>query len=541
MRLRRVLTFLLAEPGPLVVLVAVYVGAGIGLAVTDYALNDEGLLTHYWASFARRDFVPVFFFQRSHPVLSAFYAGVSAWGHQATMVAHVLVAATALPMVAATARSLGYRLPNLPALLLAVSPLYFFGGPAGFANVDGVVGITLVLYLLCARRLPVAAGLVAGLLPWMRFELGTFSAVMAVDALVTARDRRFLLGIVVFPLAYAVTGALYHHDALWLVHFPASTPVDAEDRIWESQMIGLSYLLEPALALTPVAALAVLLPVKRLQRVEIALLVYAVCVVVTINVLPMFRIGNFGAAPRYMMHLLPALALLVGRALEPWWEGERPGLGALLGAMVLAVWLATRQVDERATGILLVGYTLVLAAAWLRRDTVAVGLATMLAVAGPLLPLRTDVGRAADAKYLGPMVAWLMAHPAQITGPIYTNSQLLGPFLERRLPGADVVHMAGPEMVRGLGIGNPNNGQRERIWEVARGLYGKTLFAPIAPDDLPGNALLVIDVTVRVPSLLPPATWSSRLDVLAETPDFFVARLRPGAPAPPDSRRGTDA
>src|SRR5207248_3168175 len=124
--------------------------------------------------------------------LCALYLPRSAAGVHWTLVAHVVVAALSLPMLAAIARALGYRLPNLPALAIALSPLYFYGGPAGLSNTDGAVGICLTLYLLCARRRPVVAGVEAGLLPWVRSELAIFSAVLALHGLLVRRDRALL-------------------------------------------------------------------------------------------------------------------------------------------------------------------------------------------------------------------------------------------------------------------------------------------------------------------------------------------------------------
>jgi hypothetical protein len=363
------------------------------------------------------------------------------------------------------------------------------------------------------------------MLPWVRFELVTFSAAMALYALATEADRRMLIGMAVFPFAYINIGALYHHDVLWIAHFPPSLSVDPDNPVYADQLMGLGYLLEPALALTPVAALAAAVSFAQLQRLERVLLAYATVTAVVLEVLPIFRIGNFGTSPRYLLLLLPILALLVERALERWWEGTRPSLAALLGTMLVGLWVATRQLDWRATEIVIVAYALVLAAAWLRAGTLAAALALALLLTGPLLPVRTDLER---PPYLDPILAWLKAHPELSADPIYTNAQLLAPFLERRLPGTDVCHVAGPDMARELTMEtNPVNGQGDRIRRLcALDLYGKTVFPPITPENLPGNALLVLRDDVRLPLILPAATWSPRLEVLVETPDYQIARLR---------------
>jgi len=246
------------------------------------------------------------------------------------------------------------------------------------------------------------------------------------------------------------------------------------------------------------------------------------------NVLAILHVGAYGDSPRYLLHLLPALALLVGRTLEPWWDGERPSVALLLALALGIVWVATRQQDARAAQILLVAQGLLLAAVWLRAGTVVAALAVMLVLLGPALPLRTQLTRADTARYLAPMTAWLEAHPQERAAPIYTNAQLLAPFLEHHLPGADVHHMAAPDIARELVLTNAANGQRDRLLRLCRAnLYGKTLWPPFAPDDLPGNAILALRNDARLPLVLPPDVWGPRLEPLVKTPDFQVARLRP--------------
>src|SRR5262249_41898501 len=157
-------------------------------------------------------------------------------------------------------------------------------------------------------------------------------------------------------------------------------------------------------------------------------------------VLPIFRIGNFGASPRYSVHVLPALALLLSRAIEPWWEGEPLRSSGLLATLALAAWIVTRQVGDRFVASILVVYAIIVLTARLWPGPLAVVQAAALAAAGPLLPVRFEVGRALTAPYLDPMVQWLESHPDQANAPIYTNSQLLAPRLEAngRLPRAEV-------------------------------------------------------------------------------------------------------
>jgi hypothetical protein len=531
-RVRREMEWLLTDPAVVPLLAAVYVAVGAIFVFTDYTLNDEGLLTYYWASWARHAFVPVFFFQRVRPILCALYLPVSAAGVHWTLVAHVLIASLALPMLAAVARALGYRLPNLPAFALALSPLFFYGGPAGFSNADGTVGICLALYLLCARRRPLAAGLVIGLLPWVRSELAIFAAVAALYGLLVRRDRALLAGIAVFPMLYVATGALYHHDLIWVLHFFPKSPTDPSDPMWKGQLIGVQYFLEPLLAVTPIAALAIAVRPSRLQPVEWTLLLYLLAAALVINVLPIFEIGNFGTSPRFSLALLPPLALLIGRAFDPWWDGDRPALPTLGVMLVLAIWLATRQQNGLAAALLLVGNVLLIGSVGLRLRTTAAGLALALMAVGPLLPVHRDVGRSVTAPYLDPLLDWLRAHPEQISGPVLTNSQLLSAFLENRLPDVDVRFIVPPEMSRDLVmLSNPANGQQDWIRRVSENdFYGRTVFTPLDPEQVPPNALFALRVDPRLSILLPEAVWGTRLEMLESTPQIRIARVRSSAP-----------
>jgi hypothetical protein len=529
-RAHGVASFLLTDPRAISVVTAAYIGIGLVFVRSDYTLHDEGLLTHYWASWARQDFLPVLFFQKVKPVLAVLYLPFTAMGVHATMYAHVVVSALSIPMLASTARSFGHRLPNLPAIILMFSPLYFFGGASGLSNIDGVVGVTLVLYLLGARRWPFAAGLVAGLLPWIRFELAVFSFLIGLYALTSPRERPALLGVALFPVVYGIAGAFYHGDPLWLVHFPPSAPYDPSNPVYRHQLIGFQHLLEPALAVTPAAAIVAALPLGRLLRLERVVLIYAVAAITAVHILPMFGIGNFGASPRYSVHVLPALALLLGRAVEPWWEGDRLDASRLCAVLLLAVWVATRQIDARIVVPIVLAYAAVVAAARFGRGRLAVMLAVALASAGPLLPIRFEVGRALTASYLDPMVEWLDEHPEQSAAPIYTNSQLLAPFLEGRgRPPGTVFFVIPIDATREEVLTNDQNGQRQRLLRLAReDFYGKSIAGPLTPDDLPANALLALRVESRLPLLFPDEVWAPHLEVLAESPHYRIARLRDG-------------
>lgn len=516
-----------------------YVAVGLWFVHTDYALNDEGLLTHYWASWARQDFWPVLFFQKVKPVLATLYAPVSAGGAHATMAAHVVIAALAIPMIGSVARSLGHPAPVVASLIVASSPIFFFGGASGVSNIDGVVGVTAVLWLLACRRSPFLAGAIAGLLPWVRFELAIFVLLLAAEAVRSKEDRSLLAGLVLFPLFYVVGGAIYHSDLLWMLHYPASAPFDPSNPIYGNQLIGLRFFLEPALAVTPVAAFVVAIAPGRLPRLERLALVYFAAAVFALHVLPIFKIGNFGASPRYSIHVLPAYALLVSRVFGSWWYERRPTLAGSMFVVGLVLWMATRQPAAWLSVAIPLTYVAILAATWANAPTVAMGLVCALLAAGPILPLRVEIGRALTAPYLDPMVTWLRAHRREAEVPIYTNAHLLAPYLAAQGDATSerVTFMAGEDLTRELFLlTNPHNGQQERLYRLGRAeVYGKTMVAPIDPNAIPPGALFLLRVESRLPLLLPDATWQGRSDVIEESPLHRIVRLKPPPTSDPNS------
>jgi hypothetical protein len=230
--------------------------------------------------------------------------------------------------------------------------------------------------------------------------------------------------------------------------------------------------------------------------------------------------------------VLPALALFLGRAVEPWWEGERLDTSRLWAVLLLAAWLVTRQADTRIMIPIVLACAAVVAAARMGRGKLAVTLTILLIMVGPLMPLRFEVGRALTASYLDPMVEWLDDHPKEASAPIYTNSQLLAPLLEGRgrTPGS-VFYLAGVDSVREEMLTNEKNGQRSRLHRLAQDdLYGRAVTHAIEPDDLPGGALLALRVETRLPLLIPEELWAPHLEVLAESPHYRLARVRHGGP-----------
>src|SRR5262249_45342129 len=157
--------------------------------------------------------------------------------------------------------------------------------------------------------------------------------------------------------------------------------------MWSGQLIGPQYFLAPLFGVTPIVPVIMAIRWTRLQPIERTLVLYSATAALVLNILPVFHVGNFGTMPRLSMVVLPALALLVGRAAESWWDDGRPAPTAPALMMALAVWLATRQQNATATALLLVGNLMLIAAMGFRAHTAAMGLAVAIVAAGPLLPI----------------------------------------------------------------------------------------------------------------------------------------------------------
>src|SRR5262245_27437506 len=272
-RLARAAALLLTDRRALALITGLYLLCGLVLLYSNASLNDEGLIIHYSGTWARLDLPNVFFAQKAKPILAALYALPSLAGVRATMIAHLVVCALALPMIAAFARQLGYRLPNFAALVLGFSPIFLLGGPAGIANNDAIVGTVLVLFLI-GRGHALSSGLVLGCLPWVRTEMAALLVVLVVHAIVIERNPRFVIGAMLFPLAYALAGAAYHHDILWMVHYPPQTPANPDNPMWQGIPIGPRFFLGFVLAVTPVAGLLPWVRFRRLHALERTLIAY---------------------------------------------------------------------------------------------------------------------------------------------------------------------------------------------------------------------------------------------------------------------------
>lgn len=513
-------------------LTLLYVVVGVFCIATDYTLNDEGLVTVTTADLARHFPLEVLLVQKSKPVLALLYMPFTMFGIRTLLVAHLLVAAAAIPLAAAVARALRFSLPNVPALVIAASPGYLLAGPAGLSNTDGVVGVTLVLYLLLARRRAVAAGLVLGMLPWVRHELVLFAAVLVAHEALVRRNIRFVAASAVFPALYAAVGAFYHHDALWLIHYPPTTMFPmAGNPIWEPVDAGGA--LVGLLAVSPVALLALAAPWRAMQPVERWLIGYALGWLSLSALMPIWRLANFGFVPRYMLVIVPAVALAAGRSLEAWLEG-RPALGrALMATAALAA--LCYYAGERLTAValpVLVGCCLALTAAVLHRYAAAAAAVALIVVSGPFLRVPTQIPHAELARYLPEVAAWFREHPAERANVIYTNVPLLAAYLDGagNVPGLDVRFLLGVDLAWDIeNMTSVVSGQREKLPAVlaagnfngARGVLPQDL----TPQTVADGSLFVFRRDGRLELLMPPQIWSRHLVSIVDD-EFRILRFR---------------
>jgi len=526
----RALDFVLRDPRAILPMVAVYLAFGFAFLQTDYVLNDEGLATVVWASAARHELLAVLFFQKAKPVLSLLYLPAAALGFRTALGMHLAVASLAIPFLGATARALRLQLPNLPSLIVALSPVYFLGGAAGISNVDGVVGTALFLYLLIARKKDGWAGVVLGALPWVRHELAFLVAIVLVRTVLTDRSRRLILGTLAFPTLYALAGALYHRDLLWLLHYPPTTLYPMPNNpVWEP--VSTVGLLDNLFSITPVVWLCFGVRLRRLAPIERTLLAYTVGWLLLASVLPVFRLANFGFSPRYALQVLPAVALLSARAIEPWLAGERAGLRDLLSpALLFLIWVCAWFGHALIVGPVLVVCAGVLGLAWRRHGEAATAGIVALAALGPWLPIRLGITRNELAPYLPAMALWLREHPGEASGPVYTNSPLLGFYLQGvgGVRGADVRFMMGVDQYFDVvAMSDAANGQRDALRRmIPLDFYGHGVTPDaLTPESVPDKATFALRRDSRLGLLLPEATWTPHLEPLEEGPRYRILRF----------------
>lgn len=516
----------------------------LGLLVTldPRSTHDEGLLMYGFSRALGDAFLPCFFFQKLKPALALVYLPFASLGLGAYLVAHLAVASAAVALVHATARALGHERPWVPALVVALSPLYTWSGLVGVSNSDGVAAIALFLYLLVARKSLLGAGLVLGVLPWIRYECAVFSVVLALYVFYRHRSRVFLAGCAAWPLAYLASGALYHRDILWFLHYmPNVSKLTPDNPVWMGEFarhdIGTGVL---ALAMvSPAVFFLLLVRRSRLVGVEKALGAFTAVFfglflathVSPRDIGPAFALGF---SSRYAVVPVIAVGLLLGRALEALEREAAPRLRdtAAAAALLGLGWLL------RTRGLV--------APLWAAASTGALvaasrGGATRLALASVITLLvglpwsfREALVQAFPMRdeRLDQAASWLEANRGAIGAEIYTNHKMLGPYLARtgRLAGVRVRFMlAADHHYELVHLTNDANGQRDAVIDVVpRAVFGDVVMPDaLLPSKVPAGTTFVLIDDARTKLILPPETWASRLSPLHATRGFSVSNLAP--------------
>jgi hypothetical protein len=508
-----------------------------GLAVhDDRFLHDEGLLTHLLASLMGREPAATLFLQKARPPLALLYAPVAGAGLGPFLWAHVLISALAVPLVAATAHELGHTRPQLAAAVVALSPMHVAAGAAGLMNADAVVGVALVM-LLWSRERWLAAGAVMGALVWVRAELAVLALVLAAAAVLQRpRQLRALVGLAAFPALYGLAGAVYHGDLLWMLRLPPALPAPMHDNpFWQPHHAhaSLPAVMAALLAITPGVAWLGAWRASSASAVERAGLAFAIVFVAALVLLPRWQVFNFDLSPRYLLPVLPLVALAVGRVAQHLGTGPAAPSGLQLG-VGLGAFAGLAFVTERLGGgqsALLVGAiaATALAVGGAGRPALArVLLGALLAVGAAALGDGARVARKQHSPALTPMVERLHAHPEWAGHPIYTNEPLLDAYLARSgdLPGTDVRYLVQADQLHELtALSNPANGQRQALLAALRqGFYG----TPVLPEELvpaavPADAIFVLRDDPRLPLVMPPERWSPWLRIVHADPGMTIA------------------
>ena len=519
-------------------LAGLYVLLGLNAIFRARLVHDEGLATYFFARFLGDDVPAAFFFQKLKPVVSALYAPVARLGVVPFELVHLLVGASALVLVASTARALGIRRATVAAAVVGFSPLFLVAGPTGLSNGDGVVAVSLCLWLLVGSRRAWPAGLVLGALPWVRAELVLLVVVLLLHEALTRRRLGFFLACAAFPAAYLLLGALYHHDVLWALHYPPSAPATHANPLWQGvRRQGELGNAAASLALvTPALALAWLVRRARLHSVELAGGAFALASLVALNVLPRFEAFNFDYSPRYLLLALPVLALLAARATDGLVDGEPPSW-AELPAFALALLLADRVRAASGSPVelgLVAAVALALLVARAGAPRVAAAAWVALLLAGPALVSKRmrEWGYDGPAS-LAPMARWVERHPELVAGrAVYTNASCLPTYLHLAglAPDARLFFIAQADHRYEIeALGNPANGQRQAILRS----MSRTFYGPLADlhearaADLPRDALFLLTRDPRLQAALSEDV-SSHLRAQSQEPDFDVATLAEG-------------
>jgi hypothetical protein len=468
-------------------------GAALVFAIP--GADDEGYLTFIGARVMLDEPLAGFFFQKIHPVLSAFYAPIAALGWPAFRIAHVLVAALGIWLLGDAVERLGGS-GVLGALVLALSPAFLLAAVAGQSNTDGVAFFAAVLNLHArGGRAALAGAALAGVAVWTRYELALLLGAVVLWGSIDRKERwARLAAACAFPILYVLSGALYHGDLGWIARFtPSITAPVPSNPIYEWLALdedGLTTWIWHVTLAVPAWPVLIAVRWKTLNSAGRVLSVALAAQALAMLVLPLLRMFFEGLGPRYMLVLTPAVAVVLS--------------------------LAPLRVPK-----------------WSPRIAVALGAALVLAT--PFLP--GDVLRRLGIKG-GELTALADELGSTNAGTIYTDSASLAALLRwssdrrvRFLPHHDVLfelhHLA-----------NHDNGQYPKIiGALARHLYGGAAW-PCGIDDLTSDDRFVTFGDHRLELLYPDGYWNAYTERLEGRHGATVRRPKPNVtrlpvPRPP--------
>lgn len=530
---------------------ALFVAVGVeGISNARY-MHDEALLSWHFAGMLRGAPIPGLFFQKLRPLLALFYAPIWGLGFRAYQLAHLLVGASAIPLVAATSRALGHRSFAIPALVIAASPLMLITAAAGHSNTDATVGIALGLFLLHVKDRPWASGAVLGAMVLVRSEVAPIIALIALER-AWARDFRVLIGLSFVPIGYALLGVGYHHDALWVLHHPPTLTAPAPNTDWLDDGAWTTSLAESALALlclSPAIGLALLIAPRALASGERGLAIGLAAFVLAIRGLPMVGLFNFDTAPRYLLVALVPAALLVGRFVETQRAPSRhPPWTPLAVLAALAVVGFASQADDPIRLALPAVAVWSLAFALPRLVDGArgrgLGIATWLTatvVSWPLWPPHTWLQ---TPPHVHAIEQWWRSNQTD-GAAVITNDPLVRAWLDHRDIAGDpnryhfvLGHDTAYELDR---LFNHDVGQGEAlVGAMQSAFYGRPISTDdpgLEPEHWPPGSIVIFTRDQRLAETLDVEDWLDHVD-LAIDDAFVVGRIRSPEEAeePPDPR-----
>jgi hypothetical protein len=385
---------------------------------------------------------------------------------------------------------------------------------------------------LLGRERRLGAGALLGSLVLIRSEVAVFVLALALERAL-AKDRRTLLGLLIVPVSYALVGVIYHHDLLWVFHYPptlmAPTPTaDWIDRDGFAEQLG--KLWDALLLLSPAILVAALVRPAALRERERTLGLALLLFLGLIRGFPLFGLFNFDASPRYLLVAAPALALVVGRVVDDSLDGRDGGrwtLAVLLGLLACGFVTSQRGPTDLLLPALAISATCV-AMIRLARPGLAVATWSLALLASlPIWLPRSRMMPPRD-RLVALERVWIELE-ADAPAPVLTNVMLLSPWLEHRGlldPKAPIYYLLSPpqqfELDRLL---HAEVGQRDAIFEAFdQHFYGRPVVER-EPSGWPPGTIVIFKIDGKQSGQLDLPSWRARLDVVVDDDSFLIGRV----------------